>query len=214
MYEFQNVRGGFYFPQMNVAIDTHGALYGSTRFSRNAIGNRAPGVIYRLSPPASAGAAWTMEVINGSIGGNSVTNPGTSQLTVAPGGTVFGASKLAGGVFSLKPPATKGGLWVLTTLLPLAGGPGSEVARDVHGNLFGTNGEAVYKLAKPATSGGAWTYHVLHTFLGGSEGSQPSGRPLVDASGKVFGTTLTGGTGTCQNYLPLLPGCGTVFQLQ
>ena len=55
---------------------------------------------------------------------------------------------------------------------------------------------------------------VLHTFLGGSEGSQPSGRPLVDASGKVFGTTLTGGTGTCQNYLPLLPGCGTVFQLQ
>lgn len=188
LYEFQNVRGGFYYPQMNVAIDRHGALFGSTRFSRNQRGDRAAGVIYQLAPPAVPGNAWTISVINRSIGGSSVTRPGASQLTVGPGGTVFGVSRLAGGAFALKPPSVAGRPWTLVHLPSSSGGgPGSELARDSRGNLYGTDGQSVYKIAPPLARGGAWTYSVLHTFAGGSEGSVPSGRPLVDASGGCLG---------------------------
>ena len=33
----------------------------------------------------------------------------------------------------------------------------------------------------------------------------------MDAKGNLYGTTLTGGTGTCTGEL--FPGCGTVFEL-
>jgi hypothetical protein len=158
-----------------------------------------------------------MTVINNAIGGQTVANPGTSQLLVGPGGTVFGVSTTAGGAFALKPPRAPGGAWTLRHLPSnTRGGPGWELARDGYGNLYGTDydSQTVYKLTAPSTPSGAWDYSILHTFAGGSDGSQPFGRPLVDVSGHVFGATRTGGTGNCHNYLPVQPGCGTVFELQ
>ena len=154
-------------------------------------------------------------ILNNAIGGNSNDLPGASQLTVGPGGTVFGCSRLAGGAFALKPPHKTGSTWTLIHLPSSSPGvPGSELALDTRGNLYGMDGQTAFLLTPPATQGGTWTYSILHTFLGGSESNQPFGRPMVDASGRVFGSTLAGGTGTCRNYLPLLPGCGTVFELQ
>lgn len=215
LYKFRNVRGSFYFPQMSVTIGKNGALYGSTRFSNDLkTGNRAPGVIYQLSLKAGV---WTMTVINGAIGGNGVLQPGTSQLTVAGNGTVYGVSTLAGGAFALLPPASSGGTWTLIRLPSnTAGGPGWELGLDPTGNLYGTDqtNQRAYKLTPPATAGGSWTYSLLHTFVGGSEGVVPFGRPLINSAGSVFGTTEAGGPGNCMNFPLQHPGCGVVFELQ
>jgi uncharacterized repeat protein (TIGR03803 family) len=87
-------------------------------------------------------------------------------------------------------------------------GPGAGVVFDKSGNLYGTtvyggSGSCgcgvVYKLAPG--SGGTWTYSVLHTFTG-TDGAQPDAN-LVLHNGKLYGTTITGGTG----------GAGVVFEL-
>jgi uncharacterized repeat protein (TIGR03803 family) len=49
-------------------------------------------------------------------------------------------------------------------------------------------------------------YKVLYRFRGGKDGGDPSAR-LVDLNGEFYGTTATGGTGSC------IGGCGTVFGL-
>jgi hypothetical protein len=214
LYRFRNVRGGFFYPLVNATLGKDGALYGSTRLAQTKYGFSAPGVIYRLAPPAVAGGPWTASVINSDITGFGYFSR-VSQLTVAPSGTLYGVSSFVGGAFALTPPAAPDGSWTYSRLPSNAGGgPGSELALDADGNLYGTDGQSAYKLTAPSTPGGTWTYSVLHTFLGGSEGSIPSGRPLIDSSGNVFGTTLAGGPGTCKTWTGVLVGCGTVFELQ
>lgn len=48
---------------------------------------------------------------------------------------------------------------------------------------------------------------VIHTFLGGTDGAQPSGEMISDDKGRLYGVTLLGANNAC--YL----GCGTVFRL-
>jgi uncharacterized repeat protein (TIGR03803 family) len=50
-------------------------------------------------------------------------------------------------------------------------------------------------------------FKVLHTF-DGTNGGSPVGVLVIDASGNIYGTTVGGGTGTCNGF-----GCGTVFKL-
>jgi uncharacterized repeat protein (TIGR03803 family) len=53
------------------------------------------------------------------------------------------------------------------------------------------------------------TEKVLYTFLGGSDGSLPSGAGLVrDTKGNLYGTTMWGGGSGCSGF-----GCGTVFKV-
>jgi len=58
---------------------------------------------------------------------------------------------------------------------------------------------------------GAWaanTEKVLHSFSGGNDGIDPAATLTADSAGNLYGTTVSGGTGTlCTN------GCGTVFEL-
>jgi hypothetical protein len=50
---------------------------------------------------------------------------------------------------------------------------------------------------------------TLYEFTGGTDGGQPIDVPVLDSSGKVYGTASAGGssTATCSPY------CGTVFEL-
>ena len=85
-----------------------------------------------------------------------------------------------------------------------AGAPFGGVISDAAGNLYGTttflNG-AVFKLTPQA--GGGWSETVLYTFCCGTDGGNPQGSLVMDTSGKLFGTTVSGGA-----Y-----GLGTVFEL-
>lgn len=55
-----------------------------------------------------------------------------------------------------------------------------------------------------ATSG---EYKLLYSFMGGSDGAFPEAG-LVDLNGKLYGTTVEGGTGACGSV-----GCGTIFEV-
>ena len=78
----------------------------------------------------------------------------------------------------------------------------------------GTAGDGVvFSLTPPAAPGGSWTEQVLYN-IGSSpgDGVTPYGGVAIGAGGVVYGTTFTGGTGTCS--IPFDPtGCGTVFSL-
>ncbi len=207
LYRFNHNRGGFYNPKTGLAIDQNGALYGATAYG--GLQGKV-GAIYQLVPPIVPGGSWTLNVIDHAIGGGFFTF--VSQMIAASSGALYGVSSFAGGAFELAPPLVPGGTWTVNPL-PAPGGcvHGCELAMDKNGALYGVGGQTVYKLTPPPTPGGAWTYSLLHTFIGGSEGSFPFGRPTIDSSGHVFGTTLAGGIGKCGGNRP---GCGTVWELQ
>jgi uncharacterized repeat protein (TIGR03803 family) len=104
--------------------------------------------------------------------------------------------------------------------------PYASLIFDAAGNLYGTTLEGgiasascppniwssgcgtVFELMPQA--GGGWTEKVLHIFNGNGkdiDGTEPLGGLIFDSSGNLYGTTSTGGTGSC-TY-----GCGTVFEL-
>jgi hypothetical protein len=60
----------------------------------------------------------------------------------------------------------------------------------------------------------AWSgpvFRTLYVFTGGNTGSQPSSGVVMDKFGNLYGTTQSGGNGTCAPVSEL--GCGVVFQL-
>jgi hypothetical protein len=48
-------------------------------------------------------------------------------------------------------------------------------------------------------------------FIGLGMGGQPFGPVIVDAAGRIYGTTWVGGNGTCS--ISNGPGCGVVFEI-
>jgi uncharacterized repeat protein (TIGR03803 family) len=65
---------------------------------------------------------------------------------------------------------------------------------DKQGDLYGTpvgggnsNGGTVFKVSPSGVE------TVLHTFIGGADGSNPQGSLVLDAKGNLYGTALYGG---------------------
>ncbi|HEX9159055.1 MAG TPA: choice-of-anchor tandem repeat GloVer-containing protein, partial [Rhizomicrobium sp.] len=126
-------------------------------------------------------------------------------------GNVYGTALQGGanndGVVFRLPPKGKE-----TTLYSFAGGndgdkPEAGVVMDKSGNLYGTT-----NLGGPADQGTAFklapdgTETVLHAFSGGSDGGYPQAGLLLDKTGNLYGTTVSGGSG-CSD------GCGTIFKI-
>ncbi len=100
--------------------------------------------------------------------------------------------------------------------LPYAG-----LIADAKGDLYGTtagyygngaicidnNCGTAFQLKPPSRPAKSWTYTTLHVFSGGGDGQAPGSPLIFDGAGNLYGTTSSGGTGSC--YL----GCGTVFEL-
>jgi uncharacterized repeat protein (TIGR03803 family) len=86
-----------------------------------------------------------------------------------------------------------------------------------YANLIGVEGTLYGTTSSGGSCGGCGTVysistsgeeHVLHSFGSGSDGIRPfSG--LIDVDGTLYGTTTSGGGGTCQIYGD--DGCGTVY---
>jgi uncharacterized repeat protein (TIGR03803 family) len=95
-------------------------------------------------------------------------------------------------------------------------GPQSRLIVDAAGNFYGTDAGnsccgIVFELSPPATSGGAWTETLLYSFKGGpDDGDGPAGALVFDKLGNLYGTTLGGGSGPCQDFGG---GCGVIFKL-
>jgi len=223
LYNFSNGPDGGE-PAAEVVMDAAGNLYGTTTAGGDAACvtlHGYCGVVYKLT--LNLDGSYTESVLVDFTGTNGL-NP-VAGLTFDEAGNLYGTTSFGGTtgdgtVFELTP---TGGSWTETILHNFAGAdgrqPNSTLRFDSLGNLYGTTniggnlkacsdfgcGE-VYEL-KP--SGGSWTIDVLHRF-NGTNGANPKGLAF-DASGNMFGSTATGGSGTCDGFLA--PGCGLVYEL-
>jgi uncharacterized repeat protein (TIGR03803 family) len=198
------------------------------------------GTVFEVSPPATKGGSWTERVlyrfksnVNGFSDG---LNPLGGLILDRAGnlyGNTYGGGVLGGGtVFQLSPPDKASGGWTETVLHNFAYAINDGAAAmgtstfDRLGNLygatlFGGNGCIYNSTAygcgtlfelKP-TQGGAWNETVLYFFPRAlSVPDFPAAGLLMDAAGRLWGTTQYGGDTTACPGDPA-NGCGTVFVL-
>lgn len=176
-----------------------GGLYGGgTVFQVTPTGVHT--VLYNFTGGADGGEPYkgvTLDAL-GNLYGTAVTGGGGS----CEGG--------CGVVFQL---TNSGDSWTQTVIHTFTGsdgsGPGSPVAIDKHGNIYGTTptggtyGMGVLYRISPNGTGG-WNFHVIHTFTGGADGGGGSAsRLLIDSIGNLYGVCTIGGAN----------GFGNVYEL-
>lgn len=160
------------------------------------------------------------------VNGVTVDGSGNVYGTTNIGGSGTSCYEGCGAAFKL---ARRGSNWLLTPLYDFMGGSdgGNSDVRLIigpDGSLYGTTSQGggtgcggvgcgtVFKLSPPAHACGRalcpWSETVLYRFNGGNDGDSPRGADLIfDHAGNLYGTTLFGGGGGCQD------GCGTVYKL-
>jgi hypothetical protein len=208
-------------PMAGLVMDSEGALYGTTRFGGPI--KSSAGAVYKLTPPATEGGAWTETILH-IFAGDDGAYP-MSQLIFDKSGNLWGTASEGGSgkggvVFELTAPATSGGSWTYSTILNFpskansAGGcyPMAGLLAGPEGSFYGTaacganNGGVAFKLTPPAAGKTQWGEAVMHAFgvlnsLG--DGNYPQAGLIAGKGGVLFGTTLKGGSA----------GYGTVYEL-
>jgi uncharacterized repeat protein (TIGR03803 family) len=205
-----------------VIVDGSGNVYGTT-FSGGA---NNWGTAFELSPPPISGDPWTEKVLwnfgaglDGKmpLGSPIMDGSGTLYGTTLVGGAYMavGTQGCCGTAYKLAPQS--GGTWGETILWsfgnPKSKGDGQEpqagLLLDTGGNLYGTcytggssGSGTAFKLVKPL-SGSAWAESILWNFANGADGAGPSSDLVLDSSGKLWGTTYSGG----------VSAKGTVFKI-
>ncbi len=212
LYEFKGDHEGIdgAVPTGGVVIDGTGSLYGTT----TAGGTSNRGTSFDLIP------AWDENILHSFGGAQNGMTPASSLLRVK-NGTLLGTTKAggssgAGTVFKLTPPTAGKTLWTENILYSFTGGsdggtPSGEVTVDKSGALYGMTNKGgsgfgvVFRLTPPSVAGGAWTESVLYTFAGSSDGANPLGGLIFDATGTLYGTTSQGGASNCGTVFKLTP---------
>ena len=181
-----------------LTFDAQGALYGVTGH---------PDTVFKLTPPASVKGQWTKTVLHSFTGAEGF-NP-NGDLLLDRQGALYGATQMGTTsqgptVFKLMPPASGKGPWTITVLHSFSGGAYANLSAglifDNQGALYGTaqNGGPsgkgmVFKLNPPSSGKGDWTETVPADFAGATI-DMPSCKPLFDAKGNLYGTTVRGST--------------------
>jgi uncharacterized repeat protein (TIGR03803 family) len=203
--------------------DSQGNLYGTAFGGGDSSPNcnAGCGVVFEVDPSGQETVLYSF------TGGADGAGPGAGVIRDAAGNlygtTVFGGAFDAGVVYKLDPAGNE------TVLYTFAGGfdgarpTQGNLVRDGEGNLYGTTqyggnneicpgggGElqgcgVVYELDKAGQA------YALYAFTGAADGSLPSSGVVRDSEGNLYGTTLFGGAGVCNNGVN--SGCGVVFEL-
>ena len=208
IYSFAGGVDGEY-TDTELVMDGVGNLYG-TSVQGGAFNS---GTVFSVTP------AGVHTVLYSFTGGKDGGEP-YKGVTLGPDGNLYGTA-VAGGagscdggcgvVFKL---TNADGAWTQSVIHTFTGGddgsgPGSPVAFDARGNIYGTTptgGEdgmgVVYQL-RPKVAGG-WVLQVIHAFSGGADGAGGSaGKLLIDAEGDLFGVCTAGGAN----------GFGTAYEI-
>jgi uncharacterized repeat protein (TIGR03803 family) len=184
-------------PTTGLVADQAGSLYGTTM----AGGQYNAGVIYQLT--SADGAENVIHALNAPSDGRAPTGVIADAAGNLYGGTTYDGQFDGGTVFELSP---SNGTWTFSVLFqnPDGGcGIAGPMSMDSAGNLYGVTCRKVFKLT---LSGGGWTYTELHQFTG-VEAIGPNGSLVFDSNGNIYGTTYSGGIGSC------FRGCGTVWEI-
>jgi uncharacterized repeat protein (TIGR03803 family) len=230
LYSFRgsgNNNGDGSSPGGSLVFDSVGSLYGTTQ--DGGASNR--GIVFKLAPTSSGD--WTESILYAFSGGTDGAYPGTS-VTFDQTGNLYGTTAEGGDpscsgrnnagcgtVFQLTPRAN--GIWKEIVLysfqypvyLFFSSSPNLVV--DSRGALYGTtsngglNFGSVFRLRRKSKE--KWNYETLYNFAGGSDGSYPLAGLMLDAVGRLYGTTEFGGVISGKTPCPYQVGCGTIFQL-
>ena len=194
-------------PAGGLVFDSSGKLYGAT--GGGSVDNF--GNVFELV--LQAGGAWKERVMH-NYGRKGSLGAGLTTLTLDAAGNVYGAAafggahNVTGGYGAIVEVSKKaGGGWSNTVLFSFnkkSGGafrPNGPLLLDAAGSLYGTTeyggskaAGTVFKLTQ--TQPGQWSESILYTFTGGSDGANPYGGLVMDASGNLYGTTKNGGSGS------------------
>lgn len=206
LYSFAGGGDGEYL-DTELVRDSAGNLYGTTVQG----GAYASGTVFQVTP------AGVHTVLYNFTGGRDGGEP-YKGVTLDAQGSLYGTAVTGGGglcdggcgvVFKL---TNSGGVWTQTVIHAFKGadgsGPGSPVALDRDGNVYGTTptggayGMGTLYVIKP--NGGNWKFGVIHTFTGGADGGGGSaGKLLIDPTGKIYGACTVGGVN----------GLGTIYEV-
>ena len=208
IYSFAGSGDGEY-TDTELVMDSAGNLYGTSVQG----GIYGGGTVFQVTP------AGVHTVLYDFTGGADGGEP-YKGVTLDAQGNLYGTAVTGGGgsceggcgvTFKL---SNSGGVWTQSVIHTFTGGkdgsgPGSPVAIDEQGNVYGTtptggaNGMGVVYQLRPGATGG-WTLRVIHTFTGGSDGGGGSAsRLMIDATGNLYGVCTVGGTN----------GFGTVYKM-
>lgn len=185
--------------------DAAGNLYGTTR----AGGLYASGAVFKMDAEGNESVLYSIP------GGAAGSGPYAGVILDSAGNlygtTEFGGTAGSGVVFKVSPSGEG------TVLYSFAGGtdgktPLGDLALDAEGNLYGTtefggtaNFGTVFKISPSGTE------TILYNFTGKSDGGEPWAGVITDASGNLYGTTLTS-AGRCGVIYKLTPsGAETVL---
>ena len=177
LHRFHSVCTDGALPEAGLIIDEQGALYGTTsqggsRCSGALSGN---GTVFKLAPPGSGQTAWTEAVLYAFQGyPTDGALPGAGLIIDERGGEQRRSS-----IFN-NDRDIPGALYGTTSW----GGTGC-------GTQGGVDCGTVFKLTPPGNGQTAWTETVLHNFMAGSDGADPSAALIGDNQGALYGTTGT-----------------------
>lgn len=176
LWSFAEASGDGAYPVSSLVSDAPGNLYGTTQYGGSSAGGCAIGCGTIFELSPNSDGTWSEAILHNFCS------------DISNGLCLDGQWPVAGLVFD-----QAGNLYGTTTV----GGAGS---------CCGT----VFELSPPSFPGGTWTEEVLYSFCAGSnndcqDGAEPASQLIFDASGNLYGTTTTGGTGTWTG--------GTVFEL-
>jgi len=210
------------FPSSTLVVDKHGNLYGTTPDGGPTCSQLGCGVVFELV--RGKGHKWTFKVLHNfavtdganPYAGMIFDSQGDLYGTASSGGNVSACSAEGGCgvVFKLAPDGK--GNWTETVVYAFngtdGGGPMGPVTFDSSGNLYGTTSYGgakesgtVFRLTPGKNS--QWSEQVLHSFsFDTRDGSDPVDGLAFDGMGKLYGTTVDGGTKGEQ-------GWGTAFEL-
>lgn len=217
LYSFNDTGAGGFWANSRLVFGAAGNLYGTTFFG----GDFQVGTVFELSP--GAGGVWTEQTVHSFDPKNEDgTYPHASLIVDAAGnlyGTAAGGGHSGNGmVYELSPTGT--GTWTEKVLHSFSGSDGaspySNLIFDAAGNLYGTT---AYGGTSSACTGGCGTvFELIPTKSGNwmekalsfanTNGANPYGGLISDASGNLYGVTSQGGTGNFGVVFKLTPGSG------
>jgi uncharacterized repeat protein (TIGR03803 family) len=207
---FRQGPGDGQYPYGGVTLDAAGNAYGTT-FDGGAFDL---GIVFKVD-------ATGKETLLHSFSGPPDGGAPFSGLVQDETGNIYGATDRGGDascysslgcgvVFKLDSTGTETVLHTFTGFPNDGEFPGTGLARDSSGNLYGTTGEGgssnngtVFEISSSGTE------TVLHSFAGGTDGKLPSAALALDKAGNLYGTTYWGGDTLCGDFT----GCGVIFKL-
>jgi uncharacterized repeat protein (TIGR03803 family) len=201
-----------------LSVDPDGTVTGVTQYGGDQSGQYPCqcGVIYRLPAshnPRSEHVLYTFTPIpdgNVPVAGLTSAGPDLFYGTTWIGGTgqcLDGSDVVVVGCGTVFELARAGAHWSETILYSFRLNEGNEptdpVAVGLDGALYGFATLDVYRVARHAN--GSWHKQTIYSFPGGITGTAPTGAPIFDSSGNMYGATRSFGVDGPATLFKLAP---------